>query len=105
MSKSRNVCERPPISQGIKPGGKSICWSCIHWAVCFAKKTQPCVRCSRYSPSADVVEVRYGEWEIHAYGLDGEDVYCSVCGNGSNLPYWHYCPNCGAKMDDAQEGE
>lgn len=50
-------------------------------------------------PAADVVEVVHGDWEIHAYGIDGEDVYCSVCGKGSNLPYWNYCPRCGAKMD------
>ena len=52
------------------------------------------------TPTADVVEVRHGEW-----GFDGMGWTCSECGEyalsnktkmqvGSN-----YCPNCGAKMD------
>jgi len=55
-------------------------------------------------PPADVRPAARGKWEIHAYGLDGEDVYCSVCGCGLNLPHWNYCPICGADMrgDDAE---
>ena len=59
-------------------------------------------------PTADVVEVRHGEW-IFDFTFDGDDFYkCSVCGrqevlNGlcndrnitTHLPYCH----CGAKMD------
>lgn len=49
-------------------------------------------------PAADVVERKRGEWKIAAYGIDGEDVYCSVCGLGGNFPYWNFCPICGADM-------
>ena len=56
-------------------------------------------------PTADVAEVRHGEWEFH--DTDENDmviVKCSACGRkqygGSN-----YCPNCGAKMDGKGEGE
>lgn len=44
-------------------------------------------------PSAPVREVVQGRWDIKAYGC-----YCSVCGTGSNMPYWNFCPNCGADM-------
>lgn len=60
------------------------------------------------TPTADVVEVRHGEWEYRQ--LDEYKYYevsCSCCG----AKYWgnydaynepdgfYYCPNCGAKMD------
>lgn len=58
-------------------------------------------------PSADVVPVRHGRWESF------EDVFmdtcyeCSECGLAFYLAdggtpqenQYHYCPNCGAKMD------
>lgn len=59
-------------------------------------------------PAADVAEVRHGRWTIAEddyYGLN--IVKCSVCheewcfeerDDVFDLNY-HYCPNCGAKMD------
>lgn len=52
------------------------------------------------APTADVVEVRHGEWEAY---FDGKELMCSACkatfwdenGNGGT----NYCPDCGAKMD------
>ena len=49
-------------------------------------------------PPADVKPVVRGRWEIRAYGIDGEDVYCSACECGSNKPYWPFCPMCGSDM-------
>ena len=49
-------------------------------------------------PPADVRPVVRGRWEIRAYGIDGEDVYCSACECGSSKPYWPFCPMCGADM-------
>ena len=44
--------------------------------------------------------VRHGRWENYlAEGLRWE---CSECGSRFEAPY-HYCPNCGARMDE--EGE
>ena len=103
-----NVCERPPISQKIEPEGKSICWSCFHWAVCFAKKNQPCVRCSRYLTTADVAPVVHGEWKVDKKGYP--QIICSLC--DVHIPMvagWcmdahiNYCPNCGAKMEGERE--
>lgn len=59
-------------------------------------------------PAADVVEVRYGRWTIAEddyYGLN--IVKCSVCheewcfeeGDDVFDLNYHYCPNCGCKMD------
>ena len=58
-------------------------------------------------PSADVVPVRHGKWEItDAYP---HNVYCSECHKRFAQTHWevwedgslprNYCPNCGAKMD------
>ena len=50
------------------------------------------------SPTVDAVEVVHGSWAFIA-----EDCcVCSVCHKHSIVDY-HYCPECGAKMD--LEGE
>lgn len=53
--------------------------------------------------SADVAEIRYGDWEMQRYPM----TQCSVCGATRNCERdigWRYCPNCGAKMD-GERGE
>ena len=50
-------------------------------------------------PTADVVEVKHGEWTECVY--DG-NLKCSLC--EEHYPwgvavFYRYCPNCGAKMD------
>ena len=47
-------------------------------------------------PTADVVEVRHGEWRKR-----GNEKTCSNCAfiYYSNNDDWNYCPNCGATMD------
>lgn len=64
-------------------------------------------------PTADVVEVRHGEWVHNEEYEDWAEMWvCSLCnGNApTNGDYRHnllshYCPNCGAKMDGKGEGE
>lgn len=50
------------------------------------------------APTADVVEVRHGEW-IH----NNDEMICSACGNEALMDevYYEspYCPDCGAQMD------
>ena len=68
-----------------------------------------------YVPTADVVEVRHGEWEMRMYNEHcscGKSrkvarYECSVCKRIADMqPYGlSYCPNCGAKMDGKGEGE
>ena len=74
-------------------------------------------------PTADVVEVRHGEWVVNAW--DGKDwcitpyiprqhtdPFCSRCKEpamrGSRSGQYEastYCPNCGAKMDGKGDTE
>ena len=63
----------------------------------------------RHLPTADVVEVRHGEW-IFEFAFSGHSLYrCSVCGRQESLltkertaEYFPYC-HCGAKMDGKGE--
>ena len=65
-------------------------------------------------PTADVVEVKHGEWkecEIVQERLDEpiidewQSARCSACGKYHTTPYMYYfdnfkyCPSCGARMD------
>lgn len=43
-----------------------------------------------------------GHWEN--YLKDGLRWKCSECGSRFETPY-HYCPNCGTKMDEVKENE
>ena len=65
-----------------------------------------------YLQTADVVEVRHGKWIENQEPLGWCDVDCAECSvcheswiideDSSIDDYecmWHYCPNCGAKMD------
>lgn len=64
-------------------------------------------------PTADVVEVRHGEWntECKASTSSGFAWYmhtCSTCGYTYKtvVPIGYtYCPNCGAKMDGERREE
>lgn len=52
----------------------------------------------RAETTADGAIVQQGRWV-----MDGKDhCHCSECRDGRNIKTqigWHYCPNCGAKMD------
>jgi len=59
----------------------------------------------RYVPTVDAEPVRHGRWirEPNCW------YRCSECGShypsiANNIDY-HYCPNCGAKMDEEKENE
>ena len=50
-------------------------------------------------PTADVVEVKHGEWVLKHIGA-GHHWECSGCGfKNAVMPRTEYCPHCGAKMD------
>lgn len=59
-------------------------------------------------PAADVAEVRHGRWDAsdRYKFLDGSTcIRCTECGAALHLEeyqkyHWHYCPNCGARMDE-----
>ena len=64
-------------------------------------------------PAADVQPVKHGKWESSQRTIETGTVYCSNCA----IEYYisdlqtvgdcngivHYCPNCGARMDDDSE--
>ena len=64
-------------------------------------------------PTADVAPVVHGRWEDSTDDWLGTDVYtCSKCRESYVLVegtpkenLWHYCPNCGAKMDGGDSDE
>ena len=70
------------------------------------------------APTADVVEVRHGKWIETQEPLGWCDVDCAECSvcheswiideDSSIDDYkcmWHYCPNCGAKMDGGDNND
>lgn len=74
------------------------------------------------APTADVVEVRHGEWVVDAYNGDEivripyavhehNEPYCSLCGSYALLDGKedyvpsNFCPRCGAKMDGERREE
>ena len=50
-------------------------------------------------------EQKKGWWEIYIISmLDGEGCRCSGC-KFEGAPQWHFCPNCGAKMEGVKKDE
>lgn len=55
-------------------------------------------------PAADVAEVKHGKWMLEREPNGKPYCYhCSVCDNDYHFigikTQYHYCPNCGARMD------
>lgn len=60
--------------------------------------------CIRPAPAADAQAVKHGEWKLcyedWRRQITGDE--CSACGfqhYGACISHYHYCPQCGAKMD------
>lgn len=56
------------------------------------------------APAVDVQEIKHGEWKLcyedWRRQIAGDE--CSACEfqhYGTCISHYHYCPNCGAKMD------
>ena len=59
------------------------------------------------TPTADVEEVKHGEWSpngICPWNNVVGNWRCSVC-EGISIKPGNYCPNCGAKMDGERKDE
>ena len=54
-------------------------------------------------PTADVQEVKHGEWKNQEPGYRVADFMCSVCHSESDKLF-DYCPDCGARMDGVANG-
>ena len=58
------------------------------------------------TPTADVVEVKHGEWEKDVNFSKIVNKYkCSLCGAEDIVLHHNYCPSCGAKMDKKEGAE
>ena len=79
------------------------CDKCYHGRVCAYRHHyhDMIVECNHHTPTADVVEVKHGEWKMNFGRGYGEKLYfCSLCVEGdSDTGHDNYCPSCGAKMD------
>ena len=63
----------------------------------------------KHFPAADVEPVRMGQWErcFEDWRQQIEGDKCSACGfeyYGTGIRRFHYCPNCGAKMEGGADG-
>lgn len=55
------------------------------------------------APTIELPERKRGRWEIYVISmLDGEGCRCSECGF-EGVPYWNFCPNCGAEMEASND--
>lgn len=58
-----------------------------------------------HAPTADVVEVKHGEWKKCYDGFhDMLEIVCSSCGR-TGATHFQYCPHCGAKMGGERRAE
>lgn len=92
------------------------CKDCIHNEVCYMREVCNDIEeqikefgCMDFVARADVQEIKHGEWIKYRpeNALDGA-YFCPACfkeqkmADGNITPLdigYHYCPNCGAKMD------
>lgn len=50
-----------------------------------------------------IEERKKGKWVTYVISMvDGEGCRCSECGF-EGVPYWDFCPNCGADMEGGNE--
>lgn len=58
-------------------------------------------------PTVDAEPVRHGKWEPLTFTNAGNEEYtmhrCSECGLTIVTGWYHYCPNCGARMDKGRK--
>ena len=93
------------------------CKDCIHNEVCYRREVcndiEEHIRklgCMDFIARADVQEIKHGEWKLcyedWRMQIAGDE--CSACGfqhYGTCISHYHYCPNCGAKMDGGTNDE
>lgn len=63
--------------------------------------------CIKSAPAVDVQKIKHGKWKLcyedWRMQIAGDE--CSACGfqhYGTCISHYHYCPNCGAKMEKGE---
>ncbi len=69
----------------------------------IAEKFVPLVHAIQMLPRIEAEPVRRGKWLLENIGKPNEHCVCSECGTQVDSDEaWHYCPNCGAKMEEQE---
>lgn len=76
----------------------------------YADGWNAAVKILKEAPAVDVQKIKHGKWKLcyedWRMQIAGDE--CSACGfqhYGTCISHYHYCPNCGAKMEDANNAE
>lgn len=56
-------------------------------------------------PTADVAEVKHGEWEVNVGMNFNKERICLICGEEIKGNHWNFCSNCGTKMDGGKKND
>ena len=74
----------------------------------YADGWNAAVKILKETPAADVQAVKHGKWKLcyedWRMQIAGDE--CPACGfqhYGTCISHYHYCPNCGAKMDGGKK--
>lgn len=87
------------------------CEDCLYEKICYRREVcndiEEHIRklgCMDFIARADVQKIKHGKWKLcyedWRMQIAGDE--CSACGfqhYGTCISHYHYCPNCGAKMD------
>ena len=93
------------------------CEDCLYEKICYRREVcndiEEHIRklgCMDFIARADVQEIKHGKWKLcyedWRMQIAGDE--CSACGfqhYGTCISHYHYCPNCGAKMDGKEVEE
>ena len=106
--------ERVPFSELVEHlDKKEPCKNCYHRAACDAWVRNATTQyddydysvenCPYHIQTADVAEVRHGEWIKYPHN---SGIYCSRCRHKRRYKDANdnYCPNCGADMRGVEDG-
>lgn len=100
--KRNAYCKDCDMRKGVKNGVVTICYD-IGDAPCRICGINDMLDELDDYTTADVEEVRHGEWIDTGFGgIHGDTLYrCSCCGEEREayVDEERFCPNCGAKMD------
>ena len=96
------------VNEKVKPEDCFIVRNEAYHQKLFRAEVKNFIEFLRARATADVQEVRHGEWKqcFEDWRKQIEGDKCSVCGfeyYGTSIRHYHYCPECGAKMDKERE--